>query len=202
MKKLSLVLNVLLIVAVAILYYLHFSTKDNPGITVESAKPAIKGAKSQARVVYVNADSLFESYAYYDDIKKDLEVKRKNAEADLSARAKALESEFRNYEKNAGSMTNEQRQNAENVLSKKQQDFLKLREDVSQKYSNEEQTLHAQLYEKVGEYLKNQSRYSQYQYVFGYAKGGGILYASDSLDITAEIIEGLNSDYKKGGSKK
>ena len=35
-----------------------------------------------------------------------------------------------------------------------------------------------------------------YEFILGYQKGGGILLANDSLDITQQILEGLNKKYE------
>lgn len=32
--------------------------------------------------------------------------------------------------------------------------------------------------------------------VIGYSKGGGVLYAKEDLDITQDVLKGLNEDYK------
>ena len=53
---------------------------------------------------------------------------------------------------------------------------------------NEEVYSHLTAY--IKEYLKKKGR--NYNFILGYQKGGGIIYAKDSLDITHEIVEGLN----------
>jgi outer membrane protein len=37
--------------------------------------------------------------------------------------------------------------------------------------------------------------------VIGYSKGGGVLYAKEDLDITQEVLKGLNEEYKGSGKK-
>ena len=36
-----------------------------------------------------------------------------------------------------------------------------------------------------------------YHFIMGYTKDGAILLANDSLDITENVIEGLNEEYKE-----
>jgi outer membrane protein len=37
--------------------------------------------------------------------------------------------------------------------------------------------------------------------VIGYSKGGGVLYAKEDLDITQDVLKGLNEEYKSSGKK-
>jgi outer membrane protein len=53
----------------------------------------------------------------------------------------------------------------------------------------------------VNEFLKHHKTKS-YNFVLGYQKGGGILYANDSLDITREVVVGLNNEYKSKSNEK
>lgn len=191
MKKILLILNVVLLGAVGYLYFLHF----NKGAE-EKSQTVVNLPKKGVTMVYVNADSLFENYQYYKDLKVKMENKRKSVQAGLEAKAKALEAEFTQYQQKASSMTPDQRMKVEQMLGQKQQDFMKSRESLAENVEEEEAKIHEQLYNKIGDYLRNQSK-SGYQIVFGYAKGGGILYANDSLNITSSILKGLNESYSK-----
>jgi outer membrane protein len=187
-KKLSLILNLVLLVAVGFLYYLHFS-KDE-------IKPILNPVKGGVKLVYVNADSLFENYDYYKGAKVQMEAKRKAIQSKFEEKAKALEVEFTQYQQKAASLTADQRQKVEQMLGQKQQEFMKSREAVSQDIEDEEAKIHSELYDKIGDYLSTQSKYG-YEIVFGYAKGGGILYANPGLNITAPILKGLNEAFEK-----
>jgi outer membrane protein len=37
--------------------------------------------------------------------------------------------------------------------------------------------------------------------VIGYSKGGGVLYAKEDLDITQEVLKGLNTEYTANSKK-
>jgi len=45
-------------------------------------------------------------------------------------------------------------------------------------------------------YLDSNSAQYNYRYVLGASFGGNVLYANDSLDITQQVIEGLNAEYQ------
>ena len=54
------------------------------------------------------------------------------------------------------------------------------------------------LYNKVAEYLKTYAKTKGYKMVLTYSKGNSaILFADESLDVTKEVIKGLNEAYAK-----
>ncbi|MCK5703590.1 MAG: hypothetical protein KAI29_20675, partial [Cyclobacteriaceae bacterium] len=59
----------------------------------------------------------------------------------------------------------------------------------------EEAKMNADLYGKVSDYLRDYGLNKNLQLVLTYTKGSGVLYANDSLDITDQIIVGLNEKY-------
>jgi outer membrane protein len=52
------------------------------------------------------------------------------------------------------------------------------------------------LYAKLSSYLKEYNKGKNYTFILGYQKGGGILFANDSLDITREVLDGLNKEFE------
>jgi len=72
-KNLSVILNVVLIIAVAILYFLHFSNDQPAQGTHEEQITALSGGLPQ--IAYVNSDSLLSKYDYFKDKAEELGLK-------------------------------------------------------------------------------------------------------------------------------
>lgn len=197
MKNASLILNVILTIAVAILYYLHF--KDNQ----PEAAPTIKTpAEAKGRsIVYVNVDSLLTKYEYFKDTQKVLESKRFQLENDLAAKGRNLQNKVAFFQQRAATMTQEQGRATEASLQKEQQDILAYRERAAQNLAQEEQNKNKELYDQIYDYLKKINAQNKYEFVLGYTKGGGILFADPSADQTKAILDGLNKEYKAKETK-
>jgi len=56
--------------------------------------------------------------------------------------------------------------------------------------------------QKLRDYIKEYNKNAGYSYVLAYASSGQVLFAADSLDITDEIVDGLNKQYDEGKKKK
>jgi outer membrane protein len=61
--------------------------------------------------------------------------------------------------------------------------------------------MNRQVINTIMEYLKKNSSQLNYKYVLGTSFGGNILYANDSLDITKNIVSGLNENYQETKKK-
>ena len=192
MKNASLVLNAVLVVAVAFLYYLHF--KDQKAETAVAPVPAESKGKN---IVYVNVDSLLTKYEYFKDAQKVLSSKRFQLDNDLNTRGRSLQNEVAFFQQKAPTMTQEQGRATEAALQKKQQDLVAYRDRAAQSLAADEQKKNEDLYNQIFEYLKKYNKQNKYEFVLGYTKGGGILFANASNDVTAPILAGLNKEYKE-----
>ncbi len=197
MKNASLVLNAVLVVAVAVLYYLHF--KDQKTETATS--PVAAEAKGK-NIVYVNVDSLLTKYEYFKDAQKVLESKRFQLDNDLNTRGRSLQNEVAFFQQKAPTMTQEQGRATESALQKKQQDLVAYRDRAAQSLAADEQKKNEDLYNQIFAYLKKYNKQNKYEFVLGYTKGGGILFANDSNDETSKILAGLNKEYQEQQTKK
>ncbi|MEM7107038.1 MAG: OmpH family outer membrane protein [Bacteroidota bacterium] len=191
MKNLSLVLNLVLIVAVAVLYYLQFSNaQTSPSQEVQTSK-----SLSDYSIVYINADSVLANYDYFKDVQVQLEDRGKKLEAEYQNRAQGLQNEVTNYQRTVANLTIGQAKAIEEDLMKKQQNLRLYQESLTQELLKEENKINKELYGKVTAFLKEYSQQNNVDLVVKYNQGSDVLFASDSLDITHIVIEGLNLAY-------
>ncbi|MBK0382646.1 OmpH family outer membrane protein [Pedobacter sp. SD-b] len=168
--------------------------------TADASKPEAKenAVSATGGIVYVNSDSLLTNYEYFKEIKAKFEGKSKQAEADLKDKGTAFQREVAAYQQGAKDMSADQRQQTEQRLARKQQELQTYQQNAGSALQNEEAQENEKLYNKVAEYLKVHAKDKGYKMVLTYSKGNStILFADESLDVTKEVIAGLNEAYKK-----
>lgn len=152
-------------------------------------------------IVYVNSDSLLENYTYFKDIRSKMETKSKKAQVDLTSKGNAFQKEVADYQKAAETMSADQRAATEQRLARKQQELASFNQNASSALANESAAENEKLYEKVASFLKEHAKKKGYKLVLTYSKTNPtVLFADESLDITKEVVKGLNDAYK--GDKK
>ena len=154
--------------------------------------------KKAELIVYVNSDSLLNNYEYFKTIKDKFQVKSKKAQSDLTAKGTAFQREVAAYQQNAANLSAEQRATTEERLARKQQELQTFNQNAGNALANEEAAENEKLYNKVSEFLKNHAKAKGYKLVLTYSKSNPtVLFADESLDVTKEVVSGLNAEYKK-----
>lgn len=195
MKNLSIVLNVILLIAVGVLYVLHFNTEERNEVKEETTANVAPAKVLQ--LAYINSDTLLHKYDYFKDKAEELEAKRAKLEAEYTSRAKGLQNEINDFQQNAQNMTMAQAKAVEENLTQKQQNLIRYQQSLQQQLMNDENKVNNELYDKVANYLEDFGKKNNFQLVLTYTKGSGVLYANDSLDITDKVIRGLNEAYNQ-----
>jgi outer membrane protein len=203
-KNLPIVLNVILLVAVIALYIIHFTGigTRNHGMGGETESGKINFVESS--IAYINSDSLISNYDFFSELETKFNEKRDKLDAEYRNRAQGLQTEIANFQQNYNTMTISQARAIEEDLQKKQQNLVMYQEQLTRQLMEEEGKMNTELYDKVSDYLKGYGQDRNLQLVLTYTKGSGVLYANDSLNITEEVIQGLNEAYaveKSGGAR-
>ena len=96
MKNISLILNVILVFAVGILYYLHFSSGNSSSSNTVAMPESVEGnaAIQNIKIAYVNQDSLLRSYSFFEDVQALLAEKQQSLEGNLGTKQSAFQRNF------------------------------------------------------------------------------------------------------------
>lgn len=186
------IFTAILALAIVVLYYLHF--KSPAAETASSTAIVTSGAPVAANIVYVNSDSLLENYSFYKNKKTEFEEKESQIKNHLQAESERLQKDAAEYQDRAAMMTESERAKKEEELMQRQQTLMKKKDDMLGAFEDEQSRFSESLYSKLSAYLKEYNKGKNYTFILGYQKGGGILFANDSLDITRQVLEGLNKE--------
>lgn len=192
MKKISVILYVVLFLAIAGLYLLHFT-----GNKKNDQKDSVNSAPAGG-IAYVNIDSIVVKFDMFTDRRVELMDKQKKAEAELTAKGTQYEKGARDYQDkvNKGLVTRATAAQMEQSLMQQQQELVNLRDQLQSNLMEEEQVMNRQIIEYITSFLEaNKSEYN-YQYIFGKSFGSVVLYSDSTLDITYKVLDALNKKYQ------
>ncbi len=202
MKNISSVLNIVFAVAIAVLFYLHFSTPqatrlDSSKATNPNTAVMPKIELKSSPLVYINADSLWENYVVVKQMRKELEIEKNKFEKKFEADYHKLESDYLDLRDKAATLTEEEGMKRQQELMLREQKLTEYRQSELERLSKLEDGQSEKIQKTITQYLNDHYGKSNYAFILGYSAHGGILYANDSLEITSEVINGLNADIKK-----
>jgi outer membrane protein len=199
MKNLSLMLNVFLLIAVIVLYVLFFTGKKVQRTFVKSSAIETNETIAEGGIVYINIDSVLSKYNMYADIQNELQEKVKTSEAQLASKENAYRKAYEDfqYKVNRQLVTRTEADEIQQNLMKQEQDLYQLQNELRIKLADEEQVAQRKVLNSIMEYLESLEANKTYQFVLGTTFGGNVLYANKKLNITNDIIDGLNKSYSE-----
>lgn len=194
MKNLSMALNVVLILAVGILYYLHFSGKKTVDAKPKIMAPKITGSETgHTAIAYVEMDSLNDNIIYIKTKRKELEAEQRKIETDWDNSCKVLENKKDEFLKKGNSITQEMAQQFQGELLQEKQQIDDKRQSLSQQLNERSYKFMDDIQKKLKDFLGEYNSQRNFTYIFTTGTGlDYMVYKDSSLNITADVIAGMN----------
>ncbi len=202
MKKASLIYNAVLTVAVIVLFVLHFTSKSGKTSSASGSEASLAPAGS---IVYIQLDTLMHKYDLFNDLKSELETKAQSIQDDLTKKGKAFERDYNDYNEkiNKGLITRAQAESLQSQLAARQQELQSLSQQKQMEVQEEESVLLRNVVDRLDKYLKVYNVEKKYSLILTTSGTPGSIMQGDSvLNITNEVVKGLNDEYVKEKNKK
>ncbi len=153
--------------------------------------------KGEAKIAYVEVDSIMSQYTYWKEVTKLMEQKERNIQSTLAAKQKNLQQAAQNFQQGIQSnkYTQEQAQGIQANLQKQAQDADALQQRLGNEYQQEIAKYNKALTDSIHHFLEAFNKDKKYAMILA-KQGDNILYADKSLDITDEVVKGMNKAYK------
>lgn len=170
------------------------------GNAADSAKTvaAASNIDYNGQIVYVQIDSLMRGYGMAIDLQAAFATKSEKAQNELTSKGRSLEREMRDYQEKAqkGLITRFQAQDIETGLQKKQQSVLEYRDRMMQELGEEEAVMMNKISDAIMQYVKKYNAEKKYSMIISTQGANTVLIADPSLNITDDLLKGLNEEYK------
>jgi outer membrane protein len=183
-------LNIIAIVGVIVLFVLFFTKPKNP----KSTPP-----KSLDKITYafVNTDSIMAHYDFVLDVQVDLAKLEKILQNQYTTAAASFKKDYEDYIKraSAGLLTLDQQKKKEEELGQRQQQIGEMEQNLGMQLQEEKLKRNMEVHDTIVNYIAIYNQTKDYTFIFDQSYGGALLYANPALDITSEILKGLNEEY-------
>lgn len=163
-----------------------------------AATPATT-AEAALKVAYVDVDSLLNNYKFSVKLRNDMLRKGENMRMTLSEKGKALQADMDDFRRKVENNVYATRQRAEEEqarILKSQEELARLEQRLVNELSAEDQKNNIALRDSINHFLKEYNKIHGYDLILS-KMADNILLGNESLDITKEVIDGLNSRYKE-----
>lgn len=154
-------------------------------------------ASSSSELVYVDVNKLMEGYKKTKTVKADFEKKATTMKGNVDSLVGNWQKELKLYEKERSSMSAGELKLKQELLQNKQQQLNGYQEAIQKKIQEEDKKVTQTIINDINDYVKEYGKKHGYKIIFGASGGGNIMYATESSDLTADVLKGLNNEYAK-----
>ena len=175
--------------------------QKNDSKAQETTQTGAQAPAGGQQIAYVEIDSIMSQYTYWKDVTKIMKAKEANISKTLNGKQQQLQQAAANFQQNvqANKYTQQQAEQIQASIQKQAQDAEGLQQRLGAEYQKEVTKYNKALADSVHNFLAQYNKDKKYTMILA-KSGDNILYADKSLDITSEVIKGLNKAYK--GMKK
>ena len=196
-NKIILACNAVLLLGLIGIYVLHFTgagtkTKHN----AEATAPLQK--EGGLTIAYVNTDTLLAKYQYAIDMEKELLAYKEQQENAGRQQMEQFQKDYQDYLKNGANLTLTQQQAKEEELKKRAEKMSTLEQELTAKIMERQMAENTKLLNAIFAFIREYNNENQ-QFDIILRKtfnDSPTLYLNPAMDITDEIINGLNEEYK------
>ncbi len=203
MKKSSIIINIIFAFAIVVLFLLQSQNKTSSSQTVasESQKDADDTTELSQTfpVAYIVVDSVMRNYEYYSLLEEKFQREYKREEQALQQKAADFEKEVGEFQQKVqnGLITTKNAEAKQMELQRKQQQLMELEQNKSATLAQKEQTLMKELLDSVRANVKLYNKDKQFEIVLNKAFESSIIYATERLNITKDILSLMNERYEE-----
>ncbi|MFN5168114.1 MAG: OmpH family outer membrane protein [Cyclobacteriaceae bacterium] len=152
-------------------------------------------SQSSSQIAYVDSNKLVNGYKGMQKARQEYEQKTAVWKANIDTLVSEVKDQIMEYEKGAARMTDRERKLSQELIRTKQQQLEEYQQAMNLKAQEEDRQMTANVLSQVNAYITRYGKDKGYRLILATTDFGNIAYANEALDLTEEILEGLNEQY-------
>lgn len=150
-------------------------------------------------IAYIQLDRIIEEYDMANDLKTVVETKVNNIQAEITRRGKKLENDVKAFQDkvNKHLITQSTAEVQAAQLQKREQEFNAYAAKKQEEIQEEQIVMMNQIADAIKTYVDKYNEDKQYAMILSNQAGVPVITASAALDITDDVLAGLNAEYVK-----
>jgi outer membrane protein len=204
MKNGLVILNVILLMAVGVLFYLHFSstkTGTKSQNKTEQKDPIDSSARGGCRIAYFEMDSVAANFEKAKEMQSELEKKEEKMNSEMNRLQNLYQQKYVTFQQHGATMSSSQLDAARNELGQLDQTIKDTKASLDQDYKTYYVQTQQEILSMVRKFCSEYNKDKRYAIIIS-NEPGLVFYKDSTMDITRDLLEGLNKMYGKKRSEK
>jgi outer membrane protein len=203
MKNFNNIALAVLALAVAVLFFLQFNGSSSKKTGLASASTDSSGAPVAGRIAYFEMDSIEQQYLYIKEVQSKLKQREQVMTAELQGMRNGYMGRIQQLQQKASTMSQQEGEAAQAEINQMERTLQQKEAKMAQELQEEQFKLMQDINKKIEEYLADFNADKGYTYILSRQAGDFIYFRDTTLNITIDMIKGLNERYNadKTGKK-
>ncbi|MFZ6009496.1 MAG: OmpH family outer membrane protein [Bacteroidota bacterium] len=150
---------------------------------------------NEQKIVYVDSNQLVSNYTGMQDARKAYQQKATTWKSNIDTLTREVQQQIMKYEKEASKMSAKERQLSQELIRTKQKQLMEYQQAMNTQAQQEDAKMTGEVVTQINAYLKKYGKEKGYNIVMAATEYGNIAYADEGLDVTQDVLEGLNKEY-------
>ena len=201
-----LICNIILLIGLVVLYILHFTGTGTPSKHNPKAIEPVIAEDGVLKIACVDSDTLLAKYQYAIDLQEELNKYKDAQEKSYKDQMAKFQKDYQDFIQNGENMTLTQQEKVQAELKARAEKLSTLENELTNMVLEKQMNSNIELLNRIFAFVREYNKDNQ-QFDIILRKtfnDSPTLYMNPAMDITDEIVEGLNEEYKsiKGKRKK
>lgn len=200
MKGFQSILLYVVTAAVAVLFVLHF-TAGKKSSSSTSYKKEVKDTNDSARhikVAYIDLDTIQKYYEFFKLKNNEIESDKQRIDNQIQSDLSKLENDRVAFLKRGQSITQQEAEAFQQEYQSRYQQIGQRQQALQNQHLDRQAKAIDDIQKRINQFLQGYNQTKHYDFIFSTQEGNPTLYYKDSaFNITADVIKGLNEEYKK-----
>ena len=204
MKNGLIILNVILLMAVGFLFYVYFdSAKSSTKLQnkTEQKDPIDSLSQSSCRIAYFEMDSVAANFEKAKEMQGELEKKEEKMNSEMNRLQNLYQQKYINFQQHGATMTSSQLDAARNELGQLDQTIKDTKASMDQDYKTYYVQTQQEILSMIRKFCLEYNKDKRYTIIIS-NEPGLVFYKDSTMDITKDLLYGLNKMYGKKKSEK
>jgi len=204
MKNGLIILNVILLMAVGFLFYVHFdSAKSSTKLQnkTEQKDPIDSLSQSSCRIAYFEMDSVAANFEKAKEMQGELEKKEEKMNSEMNRLQNLYQQKYINFQQHGATMTSSQLDAARNELGQLDQTIKDTKASMDRDYKTYYVQTQQEILSMIRKFCLEYNKDKRYTIIIS-NEPGLVFYKDSTMDITKDLLYGLNKMYGKKKSEK
>lgn len=147
------------------------------------------------KIAYVDSGKILNDYKGSAEAKKAYQSKARVWQANIDTLTNEVKASIQKYEKSLATMSKKEQDLSRQLIQSKQKQLADYQRGIQENAKQEDGKLTQSIVSQINSYLAKYGKAHNYKLILIANQSGTIAYGREGLDITSDVIEGLNAEY-------